>query len=100
MTEMKTGQYEIIGKLPLLRKRFGLYTNEITGRLSFGRHFKRVEGFAVGVRETATTNEDARRKATEMLASGRGFMSVVIQNLQKLDEGALELWVEERDSGE
>ena len=99
MTE-HTGSYEIIGKLPLLRKRFGFYTNEITGRLPFGRYFKRVEGFAVGVRETATTNEEAKQKAVELLASGRGFISVVIQNLDKPDEGALELWVEESDSDE
>lgn len=93
-----TGSYEIIGKLPLLRKRFGFYTNEITGRLSFGGYFKRVEGFAVGMRETTTTAEEAKQKAAEMLASSRGFISVVIQNLEKPDEGALELWVEERDS--
>ncbi|MFC1989719.1 hypothetical protein ACFLVW_04070, partial [Chloroflexota bacterium] len=90
----QTGSYEIIGKLPLLRKRFGLYRNEITGKLSFGRYFRRVDGFAVGVRETATTNEEAKQKAAEMLASGRGFISVVIQNLDKTDDGALELWVE------
>ncbi len=95
--------YEVIGKLPLLRKRFGFYRKDSqsppfranSGKLSFGFYYRRVEGMSlIGLRRTATSEEEARKIAAEMLASERGFESVVIQNPQDPEKGAIEFSIE------
>lgn len=90
--------YEIIGKLPLLRKKFGFYRNTNSGKLAFGFYYKRVSGFAVGLRRTANSEEEAKSIACEMLASDHGFESVAIQNPQDPQRGAVEFRIDKNDA--
>lgn len=108
--------YEIIGKLPLLRKRRlfrdffkGNYVTtpvkdtsySVKRKVEVDPRFIRVDGASVvGERKTASTKEEAVRIAGEMLASGRGFESVVIQDLEHPEEGADEFWLEKKDTRE
>ena len=105
--------YEIIGKLPLLRKRRffrdffkGNYmTMPIKGtsysvkrKVEVDPRFVRVDGVSViGECKTASTKEEAIKIAGEMLASERGFESVVIQDVDHPEEGAIELFLEKKD---
>lgn len=69
---------------------------EIIGKLSLsllGFRIVRVNGFdGFTDRFTATSREEAIEIASEMLASGR-YESVVLQNLQEPEKGAIELKV-------
>jgi len=105
------GEYEIIGKLPVLRKRrpfkdffkssfITLPTTDPRYKVKRILHddprFVRVDGVSlVGDRRTASSMEEATKIAGEMLASGR-FESVVIQDPQKPEQGATEFWLEKR----
>lgn len=93
--------YEIIGKLPIFRRKFGFYRNEANSdKLAFGFYYKRVNGFKVGLRRTASSREEAWEIAQEMLVSDHGFESVVVQDPQDPDSGAKELSIERKANPE
>lgn len=89
--------YEIIGKLPLFRKRFGFYKNERNlDKLAFGFYLRKVDGFKVGLCRTASSKEEAMRIAGEMLVSEHGFESVSVQDPQDPESGAIQLSIEKK----
>jgi hypothetical protein len=91
--------YEIIGKLPLFKKKFGFYRNELNSdKLAFGLYYKRINGLKVSLRRTASSKEEAWEIAQVMLLSKEGFQSVVIQEPQKPENGATELSIKKNSN--
>jgi len=73
--------FEIIGKLPLFRR-------NALGIL------EKVDGYVVGARMIANSVEEAKNIAANLFSSGRGFESIVIQDPQNPQNGAIEFWIE------
>lgn len=84
--------YEIIGYVPLYRKRYGFYRDVTkSNKLTFGNYYVKTAELRVGIKKTADTKEEAHRIAAGMLTDKKGYETVAIQNSEHPELGAIEL---------